>query len=123
MLLRRIGLWSGGYGQRSEYPDAAALVDTSWDVDEREDIAIYLRHGLVARAYMGYSPCRLCDKQDNGNLELTDGVYLWPEGLAHYVAEHSVRLPQEFVEHTYRMEESLQRAEVDEGWWLGRTRQ
>jgi hypothetical protein len=35
----------------------------------------------------------------NGTIEQTDGVFVWPEGLAHYVEVHSVRLPEEFVEH------------------------
>lgn len=29
---------------------------------------------------------------------LTDGVWLWPGELAHYVAEHHVALPDEFVD-------------------------
>lgn len=28
---------------------------------------------------------------------MTDGIYCWPEGLAHYVRHHQVRLPEEFV--------------------------
>lgn len=47
---------------------------------------------------MGYSPCRLCGDND-GALELSDGVFVWPEGLRHYVVDHGVRLPQEFVSH------------------------
>ena len=34
-----------------------------------------------------------------GCLELSDGVWLWPEGLAHYVDVHGVRLPDEFVNY------------------------
>lgn len=109
--LRLIGYWGHGY------PDPAALVDSEWDEGQREFLTHYLRHGLVTLAYMGYSPCRLCDKRDNGNLQLTDGVYTWPEGLAHYVSEHAVRLPREFVEHAFACEEALGAAEVDESWW------
>jgi hypothetical protein len=32
-----------------------------------------------------------------GGRDLTDGVWMWPEGLAHYVERHAVRLPDEFV--------------------------
>lgn len=124
MRLRLIGYWNGGHGQNAQYPDPASLVDPAWDADEREDVAIYLRYGVVARAYLGPSPCRLCeDRRVNGNLELTDGVYVWPEGLAHYVAEHAVRLPQEFVEHIHRMHQKLDDVEVDEGWWLVQNRE
>ncbi|MBW2667551.1 MAG: hypothetical protein JRE13_14765 [Deltaproteobacteria bacterium] len=34
-----------------------------------------------------------------GSADLGDGVWIWPEGLAHYVARHEIRLPNEFVEH------------------------
>jgi len=36
---------------------------------------------------------------DMGTGEISDGTYVWPEGLAHYVEEHNVRLPQKFVDH------------------------
>jgi len=39
---------------------------------------------------------------DMGRGELTDGVYMWPEGLAHYLEKHNVRLPQEFVDHVLK---------------------
>ena len=39
----------------------------------------------------------------NGDSELTDGVFVWPEGLAHYVAVHDVRLPEEFIERSRSM--------------------
>ena len=32
-----------------------------------------------------------------GCATLTDGKYVWPEGLAHYVSAHAVRLPEDFV--------------------------
>lgn len=30
---------------------------------------------------------------------MSDGTWLWPEGLSHYVREHGVVLPEEFVVH------------------------
>lgn len=122
MLLRRIGYWGAGYGlANGHYPNPTAFVDPSLDEEERDLVVTYLRNGVVARAYMGYAPCRLCDKRDNGNLELTDGVYLWPQGLAHYVADHSLRLPQEFVHHIDRMEEALSAARWTRHGGLGRS--
>jgi len=34
-----------------------------------------------------------------GSRELTDGEWIWPEGLAHYVEHHDVILPDAFVDH------------------------
>ena len=46
----------------------------------------------------GLSTCRLCGKA-NGSQEFSDGHYLWPEGLGHYIREHGVRLPAWFEQH------------------------
>jgi len=35
----------------------------------------------------------------NGNRFYCDDVWCWPEGLAHYVETHGIRLPDEFVAH------------------------
>jgi hypothetical protein len=52
--------------------------------------------------YLGWSWCRLgCPRipDDIGTDDFTDGTYLFPEGLAHYVRRHAVRPPTEFLEH------------------------
>jgi hypothetical protein len=59
----------------------------------------------------------------NGAGEWTDGVYLWPEGLSHYVREHAVRLPVVIVEHIRRGGGSVEDpdriryGDVDREWW------
>lgn len=65
---------------------------------------------------LGHAHCRVCGAL-NGSLELTDGTFSWPEGLAHYLEEHGVRLPPRFVEHARRTTERLEDAEIDEVWW------
>lgn len=113
--LRLIGYWSGGHDTRG-WPDVRDFIDEAMDEDEKIDVGVYLGNGLVARAFMGYSPCRLCEKT-NGSLELTDGVYIWPEGLAHYVLDHHVRLPHEFAAHVQARAELSDDVRVDESWW------
>jgi len=115
MRLILIGYWKGPRDPR--WPDPQAFVDPSWDAEEREDVADYLRYGMVSGAFMGLSECRFCGKR-NGSLELTDGVYVWPQGLAHYLIEHGVRLPRVFVEHVYRLRDATEEAQVDGDWWL-----
>ncbi len=39
-----------------------------------------------------------------GCSDLSDGVWMWPRGLAHYVEKHNVKLPDAFV-HTMRAHE------------------
>lgn len=113
--LTLIGYWTGSNGGDG-WPDPTEFVDEGWDEDERTDLALYLERGLVARAYMGYSQCRICGA-NNGNEELSDGSFIWPEGLAHYVREHAVRLPDSFTAHVARMEELTDDLVVDDLWW------
>jgi hypothetical protein len=61
-------------------------------------VVSYLSVGHTLQQYRGLSSCRICG-QLNGSKELTDETYCWPEGLAHYVADHDVRLPDDFVRH------------------------
>ena len=75
--------------------------------------------GFILRAFGGYSTCRFCGKE-NGALEVSDGTWYWPDGLAHYLSEHDVRLPREFVEHVYAELDSLSEADRETEWWRSR---
>jgi len=76
------------------------FVDPAWDPAQRRAVIAYTKHdGFHSQQYMGYSSCRLCDKNNNGTADYTDGVWMWPEGYAHYLDAHSVRPPQEFIHH------------------------
>lgn len=110
-----IGYWDGPETGRT-WPAVEDFVDDSWDQEERDLVASYLCTGLVARTYMGYSRCRFCGR-DNGDLELSDGQFVWPDGLSHYVSDHGVRLPDRFVKHVLKTIDGLETAERDEGWW------
>ena len=53
---------------------------------------------------------------------LTDGKYIFPEKLSHYVGCHNVRLPDEFVNHikTYKPINMLVNESnyyIDNNWW------
>ena len=128
--LIRLGYWhraasmAAGPGD-DPWPKPQDMVDEGWDASERpgaagyldrDGVASYLERGFIARAYMGLSPCRLC-RQNNGCLELTDGTFLWSEGLAHYVRDHAVRLPDRFLEHIAEVADAIESADVEESWW------
>lgn len=123
-----IGYWretwpEGGYpGMRPEqapdyarlrqrglrWPDPMQYVDDSWDAEMRSRTVTHLEAGSLVNQYRGISRCRFCDAH-NGSAELTDGTYCWPEGLGHYVREHSVRLPDEFLRHVEAAADSVRR--------------
>jgi hypothetical protein len=95
------------------YPHPKWLVQSDWRSNERENIVSYLQSGHEYLQWLGYSWCR-CDcgiaEDQMGDSDLTDGEWVWPQGLAHYVERHSVRLPDEFIgtmrSHAWRIPES-----------------
>jgi hypothetical protein len=92
-----IGYW-GKNGNDQRYPWPQDYVDESQTETMINTIADYLDGGKFFEGYLGWSNCRICGCE-NGATELSDGVYVWPKGLSHYVREHKVRLPNEFVQH------------------------
>ena len=96
-MLVLIGYWHDE-GYAASLPHPQCLVDPKWERDRRRRIVGYLKAGRTAIAYPGSSYCRFgC--AEKGSVELTDGTWIWPEGLAHYVHMHKIRLPDEFVAH------------------------
>jgi len=98
-----VGAILGGHGPPG-LPNPRDFVDHHWlDTQqgkmEFKAVLAHLASGRVHEAYFGYSWCRICHRNDNGCKDLTDGVYVWPEGYAHYVREHAVKPPQEFIDH------------------------
>ena len=93
-----IGFWNNDRNDFPYLPNVKDSIDLSWDEREREAIALYLESGTDVEWWKGFSDCRVCHKF-NGSTDKSDGKYLWPEGFAHYVREHGVKPPQEFIEH------------------------
>ena len=89
--LRAVGYWYSV--AQPELPDPATYVDASWPEDERRLTIAYLRSGPSCVRWCGYSTCRLCGEtgRELGDADLTDGSWIWPEGLTHYLERHSVR--------------------------------
>lgn len=114
-MLKRIGYWQSV--QHQELPDPTQFIDHGSTYELQEFLGDYLRRGFVARSFLGQSKCRVCG-QLVGSLELSDGTFVWPEGLSHYVLEHGVRLPIEFARHAVSFTDRLESQEVDDRWWI-----
>lgn len=95
MALKIVGYWAA-QGGGDGYPDVM-LLPRSYMPDS-EAIAEYLDSAPIARSFRGYSGCRLCGCQ-NGSRERSDGTYIWPEGLSHYVRSHGLVLPDFLADH------------------------
>lgn len=108
--VRAIGYWCpSGFPPSSprfrrpsdaDFPDPRRLVCAGRYPADREAIAAYLRRGHKYAGWRGVSYCRFrcgIDDFEMGSRCLTDGAWVWPEGLPHYVEAHSVLLPEEFI--------------------------
>jgi len=76
-------------------------VSNRLDSDIAEQICTYLDNGVIFEKYRGHSWCRFScgiDGINMGSCELTDGTWIWPEGLRHYVEVHHTLLPDQFIE-------------------------
>lgn len=48
-----------------------------------------------------------CITKEMGCSALTDGVYVWPEGFAHYIRRHGVKPSDQFINHILEKVKSL----------------
>jgi len=127
--LELLGYWFGDWAP-SPLPRPQLLV-SPWQPDERAAVQKYLRAGETMIAYMGLSHCRFaCGERSMGSTDLTDGTFVWPEGLVHYVERHDVRLPESFVAHVMARDAVVPRFQLpkesfglyDYGPWLAWSR-
>jgi hypothetical protein len=93
----RLGYWHEEPTDGHVHPQP--LVDHAWEIARRDRIVQYLRTGSRCGYFLGFSYCRFGCTRTNGCTELCDDMWCWPEGLAHYVEKHDIRLPDEFVAH------------------------
>lgn len=116
MKLKGVGYWQSKAD--SSLPRPESLVDARWDPDERTFVLEYLGRGHPITAALGASLCRVCGAPI-GSQDVTDGEFVWPEGLSHYLAEHDVRPPAAFIDGIRSRLADLETTEVDLSWWQG----
>jgi hypothetical protein len=110
MISQAIGYWAGSPAYNSSrkliyldnWIDPKILVDPNFYVGIHADVVKYLQSGIKIISTLGYSFCRFQDgpeSREMGNSDLSDGAWVWPEGLWIYVDKYKVRLPDEFISH------------------------
>lgn len=128
--LRLIGYWASPDDLR--WPDPARWVDVNWEKEIRERVIRHLEEGVPFVRFAAESWCRFGCMEPLGACELTDGVYVWPEGLAHYLKNHHLRLPEPFVVHCLEYartahhdavirwfsDPAVEEKPVDISWWM-----
>lgn len=100
--LRMVGYWMESLDASTDpfYPPQEFVSGNR--TERREQIACYLENASPLSEFKGVSWCRFkCGIEDHamGAGELTDGLWAWPSGLSHYVREHGIELPKDFIDH------------------------
>ena len=101
--LQAVGYWFNALAPNA-YPRPQALVGR-WTAATRSRVVAFLRAGSLFESYGANSFCRFaCGARGSvmGHRDLFDGTWVWPEGLAHYVEVHDVRLPANVVRHVMK---------------------
>lgn len=114
VVLRLIGTWRSD--EHPGRPDPRDLVDDRWDERERRAVATYLAGGALLHEGADVPACPFCGAPA-GRLVRTDGVLAWPDGLAHVVDEHGVRLPVAVETYVLDRVARLAAATVSADWW------
>ena len=79
------------------FPHPPQLVEALGMATLNARVLRYLRSGHTHKCYLGFSYCRFGCEWIEGTSCITDGTWVWPEGLVHYVDVHRVPLPDEFL--------------------------
>lgn len=96
--MKLIGYWIYNLKDLS-LPHPGELVG-EMPADVRAAVCHYLSNGTYYNGYRGQSWCRFhcgAEHREMGHREFTDGEWIWPEGLVHYVRHHGIVLPDEFI--------------------------
>jgi uncharacterized protein (DUF952 family) len=97
----RFGCWDGVLDldddpeEEADWRDDLLDSDPEEEADRRDNLD---DSGPEEEADRQEAVARYGDPVDMGDSDLYDGEWVWPEGLAHYVERHAVRLPEDFVE-------------------------
>jgi hypothetical protein len=95
------GIFSGSEESLEGIPDIGSFIDKTWCPKDKSLIMNYLKTSpnVVASSAMP-TVCLLCGEMlgDPGSF-FSDGFWLWPERLVHYIEKHDLRIPDEMVRY------------------------
>ena len=139
--LKAVGDWQSD-SNRPYYPHPKYLVEQGWRKSDRNQIIAYLKAGhLCGCWHRRYTSCNFgCFSSDRfeklnqieqrklqremlnmgSHYLLSDGEWIWPEGLAHYIEKHNICLPDEFILTMQKNSWSIpQNIDFQHYWQLG----
>jgi hypothetical protein len=93
------GFWRWEGHDYEELPFLTSAVDPLWEPEDKDRLVSYLEQSPIVVTSSPSSRCLLCPSEVPTLCYQSDGAWLWPKSLAHYVREHSIVLPERFVQH------------------------
>ena len=95
--LKAFGYWREDKAKKSELPYPTDFIDNKLSQSLKEMLTNYIcKKAKIIKEWKGYAKCRLC-KERLGSACLSDGIFIFPEGYDHYIEEHNVYPPKEFI--------------------------
>lgn len=111
--LKPVGYWRSKIEPHLPHP--GDFVDENLDPEIQDLLVRYLLISDPIRLSRGVSPCRFhCPYPTPGTSDNTDGEYIFPSGFIHYVGEHHVRPPEEFIQKVLKNTSKIIQVENDQ---------
>jgi len=86
------------------------LINAS-NYSDLDKIVAYLKSGGKHSTVATMKECEYCDEFAGPVNYFTDGVWMWPQWIIHYLVKHGLKLPEEFVNsirhNDYKFDEEL----------------
>ncbi len=118
IIAKAFGFWKN---TSEKFPDITDFISSD-KMKNAEAFAQYLNNGSCIVASPGMTKCFLCGAMLGPESINTDGVWIWPSTLSHFVIEHKVHLPAAFSDTIEQKQFIMpdvteeQRTKVDDEW-------
>lgn len=112
----KFGYWRKTPKSPSEYRRPPKSSQYPWPVESNpwprqeeflKNLKIVQEHNPPTYKEMGYSTCRLCGGVAGSGTFFIDGIGSWPSGYIHYIKEHNIVPPKQFIDKINSLSEQL----------------
>ncbi len=66
-------------------------------IENKDKILKYLNNGYKVSTLSTMKQCEVCMSSAGPVSYFTDGYWIWPKWLNHYLTEHNIELPEKFL--------------------------
>ncbi|WP_442266752.1 hypothetical protein ACSIGC_03370 [Tenacibaculum sp. ZS6-P6] len=67
-------------------------------IKNKDKILKYLNNGYKVSTVSTIQQCEICNKPAGPINYFSDGYWIWPKWLNHYLTEHNIKFPKKFLE-------------------------